>query len=308
MKGNGLKLLLTGLFVALSFLCTSCTFEQAEIGSVKNPIKIFFVPSVEAQMLEDQSSTIAKLLKKYTGYEFEIRIPTGYIAVVEAFGSKRADIGALNTFGYILAHDKYGAEAHLRAIRNGHSTYRAQILARADDTSIQSLADLAGKRVAFVDPASTSGYLLPMKTIKESQVKTGETVFAMKHDNVVSMIYQKQVDAGATFYSPPANGEIQDARRLVMAQYPDVEKKIKIVKLTEEIPNEPVVFRKDLPEEVKQKLKEGFLKLVKDPEGKEALMMVATISDLKETSDADYKPVRTMLKELGESVEKLARQ
>jgi len=296
------------LIIIFSFMMASCTFKQGEVGSIKNPIKIFFVPSVEAQLLEDQSSTIAKLLKEFTGLEFEIRIPTGYIAVVEAFGSKRADVGALNTFGYILAHDKYGAEAHLRAIRHGRSTYRSQIMARADDDSIQSLADLAGKRVAFVDPASTSGYLLPLKMLKEKEIKTGETVFAMKHDNVVSMIYQKQVDAGAAFHSPANDGKIQDARRLVLAQYPDVEKKIKIVKLTDEIPNEPIVFRKDLPEEIKKKLRDGFLKLAAHPQGKEAMEKIATISDLKVTNDTDYEPVRKMLKALGQSVEDLARK
>ena len=104
------------------------------------------------------------------------------------------------------------------------------------------------------------------------------------------------------------NGRLMDARRLVLAQYPDVEKKIKIVKLTDEIPNEPIVFRKGLPEEVKKKLREGFMKLAQHPEGKEALLKVASISDLEATNDDDYKPVRKMLKELGESVEKLARQ
>ena len=206
-----------------------------------------------------------------------------------------------------MAHQKYGAQALLTSIRFGHSTYRSQILARTDDESIKSLADLKGKRVAFVDPASTSGYLLPLKLFKDRKIKTGKTVFAMKHDNVVSMIYQKQVDAGATFYTPPAEGEIQDARRLVFAQYPDVEKKIKIVELTDEIPNEPVVFRKGIPEAMKSKLVDAFIELARRPDGKEALTKVSSITDLKKSSDAEYKAVREMLTALGKSAESLMR-
>jgi len=298
-------LLLLGLASFLISGLSGCTFKKAELGSEKNPIKLFFVPSVEAKVLEDQSATIKKILEELTGYKFEIRIPTSYIAVVEAFGAKRADIGALNTYGYILAHKKYGAEALLTTIRFGHSTYRSQIIARTDDDSIKTLADIKGKRVAFVDPASTSGYLLPLKLFKDKGIKTGETVFAMKHDNVVSMVYQKQVDAGATFYTPPAGGEIQDARRLVMAQYPDVEKKIKIVELTDEIPNEPVVFRKGIPPEMKTKLVDAFIKMVQRPDGKEALTKVSSITDLKKSSDADYAQVRNMLTALGKSAEEL---
>jgi phosphonate transport system substrate-binding protein len=68
-------------------------------------------------------------------------------------------------------------------------------------------------------------------------IQLKDSVFAMKHDSVITMMYQKQVDAGATFYSPPENGKIEDARRLVLQQYPDVEEKIKNQKALEELFN-----------------------------------------------------------------------
>ena len=99
------------LLLVLTTTLSNCTFKKAELGTKENPVKLFFVPSVEAQVLEDQSSTIKKILEEITGLVFEVRIPASYVAVVEAFGAKRADIGALNAFGYILAHEKYGAQA-----------------------------------------------------------------------------------------------------------------------------------------------------------------------------------------------------
>lgn len=284
--------------VSLIGLAVGCTSKKAELGTKENPVKLFFTPSVDAKVLETNAKVFKEYLEKVTPYKFEISIPQSFIAVVESFGTKRADVCTINTFGYILAHDKYGVEARLTVIRHGLSTYQSQFLARAD-SSIKSIADFKGKKLAFVDAASTSGYLLPLKLLRDKGVEPGQTVFAGKHDNVVSMIYQGQVDGGATFYSPPAEKEIQDARRLVLTQYPDVEKKVKIVELSDSIPNDPVVFRKDLPEEMKEKITEALLTFIKTPEGKDAFDKVVGVSDLKRATDADYDNVRAMLRSLG---------
>jgi phosphonate transport system substrate-binding protein len=170
------------------------------------------------------------------------------------------------------------------------------------------MADLNGKKVAFVDPASTSGFLLPKKILNDKGIKPSQEVFAMKHDSVVSMIYQGQVDAGATFYSPEADGEIQDARRLVKTQYPDVVKKIKIIELTESIPNDPIIFRKDLPEEMKQTIADAFVKYVNTPEGKITFNNVYGVTDLKVAKDSDYDSVRAMLKSLGKNADDMMKK
>ncbi len=285
--------------IALAVALAGCT-KKAELGTEANPIKLHFVPSVDAKVLESNSEVFKAYLEKNTPYKFAITVPQSFVAVVEAFGTKRADVAAINTFGYMLAHDKYGAEARLTFLRHGSSTYQSQFITKAD-SGINTVADLAGKKMAFVDPASTSGYLLPMKTLKEKHIEPKETVFAQKHDNVVSMIYQGQVDAGATFYSPPDNGKIEDARRLVLTQYPDVEAKIKIIELSDPIPNDPMVFRKDLPEEMKVKIADALLAFVATPEGKTAFSEIYGVTALKPATDADYEPVRKMLSALGKS-------
>lgn len=298
-KIHGLVFVLTAAFTLV--LASGCTFKKAELGTAENPVKLFFVPSVDARVIDSSSKEIKTYLEANTPYKYQIKVPQSYIGVVEAFGSKQADVAALNTFGYLLANKKYGVEAKITVIRYGSSTYQAQFLARTSDP-INDIKDLAGKKLAFVDPASTSGYLLPMKMLKDAGVKIGEHIFAMKHDNVVSMIYNKQVDAGATFYSPPENGEIQDARRLVKGQLPDVEQKVKIVKLTEAIPNDPIVFRKDMPEDMKKTIIDSFMTFVATSEGKDAFKKVYGVTDLKTATDSDYDQVRKIMEELGVDV------
>lgn len=296
-------------YILLSALCmawalTGCTTQKAELGSEKNPIKMHFVPSVDAKVLDASSVAFKKYLEANTPYKFEIQIPASYVAVVEAFGTKKADIATLNSFGYILAHEKYGAQARLTVLRHGSPTYQSQFIARAD-SSIKSLKDLEGKKIAFVDSASASGYLLPMKTLNEKGIKPKETMFAMKHDNVVTKVYTGEVDAGATYYSPPEDGKIEDARRLVLTQYPDVEKKVKIIELSSEIPNDPIVFRKDLSEEMKQKISSALMDFIKTEEGQKAFKEVYGVTELKTATDKDYDAVRGMLSALGKQANEM---
>ncbi|MFP5518494.1 MAG: phosphate/phosphite/phosphonate ABC transporter substrate-binding protein [Bdellovibrionia bacterium] len=295
------------LSVCLSLGLVSCTTRKDPLGSEKNPVKLHFVPSVEAKVLEDNSKKFKAYLEKATPYKFKVTIPQSYITVVEAFGTKRADISALNSFGYVLAHERFGAEARITVLRHGSAFYQSQILAHVD-SGIEKLEDLNGRKIAFVDPASMSGYLLPLKTILDKGIKPKETVFAMKHDSVITMMYQKQVEAGATFYSPPDNGQIEDARRLVLRQYPDVVDKIKIIALTEQIPNDPIVFRKDMPEEMKTTIINAFMDYIKTDEGKAAFKAIYGVTDLKLATDADYTIVRQLLTQKPPTPEKEARK
>ncbi len=293
-------------FIAVAVSLSGCTIDKGELGSKKNPVKMYFVPSVDAKIIKENSAALLAHLEKSTGYTFEAGVPHSFVAVVEAFGSKRADVASINTFGYLLAHQKFGAEAKLMVIRHGLPTYQAQFIALADGP-IKTLADLQGKKMAFVDPASMSGFLLPKKVLADKGIKLKEEVFAMKHDSVVTMVYQKTVDAGATFYSPSADGKIQDARKLVATQYPDVEQKVKILELTEAIPNDPIIFRKEMPEEMKTKIIDAMLSFIATPEGKVVFSNVYGVTDLKKAIDSDYDGIRTMLKTLGKDVSELAK-
>ncbi|UXR64518.1 phosphate/phosphite/phosphonate ABC transporter substrate-binding protein [Bdellovibrio bacteriovorus] len=283
--------------VLFGTILSGCHLKKDVLGTTENPIKFHLVPALDARVLTDNSKVLKDYLEKHTPYKFQITIPQNFVAVVESFGTNRADMAAINTYGYYLAHKRFGAEARLTVIRYGSATYQSQFLARAD-SKIKTLKDLNGKKVAFVDPASTSGYLLPLKTLKDLKVEPKDTVFAMKHDSVVTMIYQGQVDAGATYYSPPQNGQIEDARRMVKTQYPDVEQKVKIIELSEPIPNDPIAFRKDMPEEMKEKIVDTLLQFAATPEGQKALDLMLGATNLKKATDSDYDSVREMLRQL----------
>lgn len=297
-----------GLFcLILMGVAAGCTSNRAELGTAENPVKFFLVPSVDAKKLEDTSKILKAFLESATPYKFEVSVPTSYVAVVEAFGTKRADVASINTFGYIMANQKYGVQAKITFIRFGSEEYQSQIIAHADGP-IKELKDIDGKKFAYVDPASTSGYLMPAKMFKEQGIKPAETVFAKKHDNVVTMIYQGQVDAGATFYTPPSDGKLEDARRLVKTQFPDVEEKVKIIKLTDPIPNDPIVFRADLKEEMKKTIVDALFEFQKSEEGKKTFYDIYGITGMVRSDDKRYDSVRAMLTALSVSASDLQKK
>ncbi len=286
--------------VGFSFL-NSCT-QSKEIGSLANPLKFYLLPSQDMMTLQESGKILKKYLEKELDMHVEVELPTSYIAVIEAFGSKRADAAVLNTFGYILANEKYGAIAKLRLVNRGRDEYYGQIIVHKDGP--KTIKELNNKKFAFVDPASTSGYLLPTRLFQQEGVKLKEHIFAGRHDTVVTAVYQRKVDGGATFYTPPdEDGTPKDARWIVRAQFPDVFEKIKILKLTGPIPNDPLVLRKDLPEELKTKIVEAMKKYIKTEEGKKVLMDMYHITDFKEATDKDYDTIRGYLKDLGKTAQ-----
>ena len=274
--------------IALSVLLMTACQNNNELGSRDNPIRLYFTPSVDADTIASNSRELIEFLEQETGYYFATGIPTSYIAVVEALGSGRADIGAMNAFGYLMAHERYGATARLRMIRHGVDYYQGQIVVRAD-SGIETLQDLQGKRFAFTDPASTSGYLFPLKMLREADVQLGNEMFAMKHDSVITMVYQGQVDAGASYHSAPAaDGTIRDARERVRTQFPDVEDRVRILAVTERIPNDPFVFRAGLPEEIIETFIEAMMAFMDTERGREIFRNIYSVEGLVPATDADY--------------------
>lgn len=306
-----LKYFIYSLPVLVFIIITSAKeLNKGALGTYSNPIKIYFTPSVDAKRITTNAKELVDFLENETGYYFTTAVPASFVAVVEAFGSKRADIAGINTFSYLMANEKYGAEAKLRIVRDGNETsYKGQFITRID-SGIDDLQGINGRSMAYVDPSSTSGFILSKAQLDKMGVKPSETVFAMRHDNVVTMVYQKQVDAGATYYAPPhpETGEMLDARMRVLKQFPDVEEKVKIIGFTEEIPNDPWVFRKDMDEEMKEKIIDALIKFVNTKEGQEALYEIYDIVGLIPTKDSDYDKLRQMLREQNIEFEKLIKK
>ena len=279
---------------------------NAELGTEQNPIQLMLTPSTDAPAIIRDGEVLADYLLKTTGLHVKVTVPTNYIVIVEAFGTKRADVAIMNTFAYLLAHKKYGANAVLRVARRyGELSYRGEFIVPAS-SGIDRVEQLEGKTIAFVDPSSTSGYIYPKEMLKRLKVTPKREVFANGHNQVVAKVYLGDVDAGAVFYSRPdtATGEQLDARCKVATEYPDVFEKVKVIGLTDEIPNDPVVVRNGLDNETTAKLVDALYQFAQTEKGRKALMTIASIEGFKRASDQEYDDMRTLVARYGIDVEK----
>jgi phosphonate transport system substrate-binding protein len=273
--------------------------EQAPLGSAERPIKVLFVPSVEAAVIVSGGEVMAAALQEATGLHFVVSVPTSYAATVEEMCASPDDtIGFIPAQGYVLANDRCGVTVGGAAVRRGLSWYTAMFVVPID-SDIETLEDLAGKSWAIPDFASTSGYLYPYTVLWENDIEPGDIVETGSHNNAVLAVYNDEVDFATAFFSPPvvpgrdwiygvddpelwrdmneavvrndsghalvgggvAQGgyRILDARASVTDIAPDIFEKTRILALTPQIPNDTVSFGPDFPLSLAQRIVDALV-------------------------------------------------
>jgi len=298
MKKNWMILLL--LFAVLALVLAGCG-GQAKLGTEKNPVVMTFVPSGDTQEIIASGDQLAQMIQDKTGLVIKANVGTDFAAVREAMGAKKAHIGWLNTFNYVLAHEKYGVDVSLVTIRFGSTSYKGQIIVRAD-SGIKTLDDLKGKVMCWVDPNSTSGYIVPRILLKANGIDPdndfAKTIEAGSHNNVVTQVYNGDCDAGATYV---------DARSSVEKDIPDVKEKVIAIATTADIPNDNVSFIKDFPQADRDKIVNALLDISNSEEGKKSLNDLYSIEGLEKADDSFYDAFRAELSKAGINIEDLAK-
>ncbi len=295
MNAKRVLLLSVAALLLITGLLTAGGKREAELGTEENPIIWAFVPSGEMERVASGAQAVADMLHDKTGYFFRTTVATEYAGVIEAMGSDppEAHMASLATFAYILAADRGIAEAALISVRFGSPTYNGQLITRAD-SGITKVADLKGRTFARPDPLSTSGWIIPMLTMRAAGVNPDkdlkELVDAGSHDAVVAAVYNGEVDAGACYV---------DARTRIEKDHPDVMEKVVVIDITADIPNDGVQFVTDMDPELRDKIVKALLDIAATDEGKDALKTAYQWTALEEHDDTFYDPFRQVLQASG---------
>jgi len=315
---------------------------EPEIGSPEHPIKVLFVPSVDANMIISGGEVMAQALNEATGLTFEVVVPTSYAATIEEMCASPSDtIGFIPAFGYVLANDLCGVDVSQRAVRRGWGTYWTMYVVPRD-SEIQELADLEGKKWAYPDAGSTSGYLVPKVMLDEAGITPGEVLEAGGHPQAVRAVYTGEADFGTAFYSPWAAPEgaakwdrgmdpevpvdtascalnddksqllcegyrVLDARANIREEFPDVVDKVRILSLSPDIPNDTMSFGPDFPAELRAQIEEALGAFSQTEAWGESIGNEDFYgwSGIEVATDADYDFVRKMVANAGVTIESL---
>jgi phosphonate transport system substrate-binding protein len=322
------------LVVVMVLMLVPSTSAQDGLGTTDNPIQVYFVPSGEVQTIIEGGDVLAQVLKDATGYEFEVFVPTSYAATIEAMcAAPDSTMGFIPAAGYVIANNRCGVDVAAAAVRFGSSVYWAQYIVRRD-SDIYVLGDLEGKTWGYGDPGSTSGYVVPAVEMMAKGITPGDEVQTGGHNQTVLAVYNGEVDFGTTYYTPPLtpgaawqvgdipepfdltqdesfigdDGElhvgdviIEDARRAVRETAPDVVDQVRILAISDPIPNDTLSFGPDFPADVRAKIMDALFALSADQEtwNTTALYTAYSWDGIAEVDDAAFDPVRLQFEILG---------
>lgn len=215
------------------------------------------VPAEDTEDLVASWEPFFTALGEELGIEVEIRPATDYAGVIEGQIAGRVDLAQYGPFAYVIARNQ-GAEIEALAAATenleGIPGYHSLGITAGDNDEVDSIEDFAGKTVCFVDPSSTSGFLFPTAGLLEAGIDPDadiEAIFAGGHDTSVLSVARGDCEVGfaddETVYGTSLeSGDIEEGD-------------VKEVWESGLIPASPLAVRSDLPEDLKDAIREAVL-------------------------------------------------
>jgi len=261
-------------------------------------LRFSLVPTQDSVRELGYYKPILDLLGKNTGKKIEFYMPTSYSSVVEALLGKWVDIAVLGPESYVIAKSKdktldvfgtYSRKAD--GIQEAGPGYKSVLITKKG-SKFTTIESLKGGVLALVDPASTSGSLVP-ENVFPGSTKTpplkqyfSKVVFSGGHDLSSLAVAEGKVDAA--FVATHRFMETVNAGKVKLEDF-------NYLWYSPIIPQDPFVYRGTLCEPLKQKIAETYLTVDQNPDGKKYLDNVKSDRVVKMT-DADYDIVRNVTK------------
>ena len=291
-KPNNAGISVTGRSWLAALFVLACGTGPVSAAGVLN---VGLLPSEDPRLVVSDNQALLDHLHNSLQVEVKPFVSTDYNGVIEALRAKKLDVAFLGPFSYVLANTVADVEAFaVPETEKQGAVYHSVIIARRDH-NIGSLKDLGGKTFAFVDPSSTSGHLFP----KAALIKAGydpnnyfsRVIFSGGHDASAIAVQNGKVDAAAV-----ADALLDTAFKRGVLKRED----IIVVWTSEPIPGAPFVYRRDLPEELKAKLRTALSQIHDMSWGPNNV-----IKRWQPTNDAAYNVVRDTAKLLNLDLKKM---
>lgn len=206
-------------------------------------------------------------MEEALGRSVKASYATDYAGVIEAMGAGKVQLAWYGGKSYVTAAENADAEAFAQTIgTDGSNGYYSHLITNKDNPILANIDvekgdgdqyvidNAANLTFAFNDPESTSGYLVPSyyvfaKTGVNPNEAFKELVFAGSHEATAQAVANNQVDVATN------NNESLTA---LEASDPEALEKIQIIWTSPVIPSDPLAYRNDLPDCLKEDIKEFF--------------------------------------------------
>src|SRR5712691_2554338 len=261
----------------------------------QKPLHLVLTPSQKPTDLLAAGEEFGQALGRLVGVPVRVTVASDYAAVIEALRNRTADLAFVHPVGYVLANREAKATIVARNLWHGKSAFTSRIFVRAD-SGLRRLEDLRGKTIAFVDPASSSGYIYPMVLLiqrglvqnRDPKTFFREVVFSGAHDASMRALQNGHVDAIASF----------DLAREQYLANPVERERVTWVAETEHIPEAGIAARAGLDPAMFARIRAALLQ-IQGPAYAPLLKRLYEIDGFAPAEDREYDPVRAAMDLLG---------
>ncbi len=166
---KGIACVLLSAMVAFGSFAAGCGGNSQE--AEKKTFTIAYAPNESTTDSTDARSTLAKDLGKVINMEVKEIQASDYTAIIEALRTGKADMAYMGALAVAMGAERAGVTPIVMKAPNGdkaQAVYHSVFVTQKDNSEINSIKDFKGKTIAFVDPDSTSGNLVPTSEIMKA--------------------------------------------------------------------------------------------------------------------------------------------
>lgn len=178
------------------------------------PIPIGWPPTIDVEALAEEVAPLHHYLEKVTGRPVPMVIADDYGALSRDLNSGEVAAAMLPPTLYVLTGNRYDdVEILVMKEFDGTVSSDGYLLIRRNDT-VGQLADLEGHTFCFVDPASTSGHLLPRAYLRrfsfDPEEFVGDIHWSGDHFQGIRDLIDGQCRAAAVYSGAHATADDYD--------------------------------------------------------------------------------------------------
>ena len=269
------------------------TLLSASLLAAAQEINFGVISTDSASVQRERWEPLFRDMEKKTGLTVKAFYAPDYAGVVEAMRFNKVQVAWYGNKAAIDAVDRSNGEVFAQILRSDGSLGYHSLLITQKDSPYNNLNDVLknSKSINFGigDPGSTSGFLVPSYYVfamnKVDPRTAFKTIRNASHGANIQAVLAKQVDV--------ATNNTEETDKLEQSK-PEMAKELKIIWKSPLIPNDPIVWRKDLDPAVKAKVKSFLIGYGKTDADKEVLKNIYNYSGFKESTNDQLIPIRQL--------------
>ncbi|WP_322011427.1 phosphonate ABC transporter substrate-binding protein [Paraburkholderia sp. J12] len=279
-----LRSLLAASAACLAFAAPAAHAEDLSFGIISTD---------SSAVLKQRWQPFIDDLNRQTGLHVQAFFATDYAGIIEAMRFNKVQIGYFGNASAMEAVDRSNGELFAKVLyANGDTGYKSVLITNVNsrfktlDDVFRNTKDVT---LGYGDPNSTSGTLIPgyylfaQHNVPVNQT-TFKTVLPSSHEANLLAVVNNKVDIAT-------NNTIELGT--LEKKNPELFKQVRVLWTSPLIPSDPLVYRKDLPDATKQKLRDFFYHYAKtDPREKQIMADITGYAGFAPSTDAQLNPIR----------------